>query len=281
MNRRNFLKTSAAAFGSSFFAVPGCNGLFTGKGPIILDRLGIQLYTLRSVMQEEFEGTIEQVADIGYKEVEFAGYYDRSPQQVRNLLDRTGLSAPAAHISLEAVRQDLNQLIESSRVIGHKYLVVPNLPRSERDSADNYRRIADFFNHAGEKCKESGIKFAYHNHAFEFDLTDGEIPYDILLEHTDPELVTMELDLFWIIRGEHDPLDYFARYPGRFELCHVKDMDAEGEMVDVGQGEIDFAAIFAQSEQAGLKHYIVEHDNPDHPLETAVNSFNYLNQLEI
>ncbi len=112
----------------------------------------------------------------------------------------------------------------------------------------------------GESCREAGLRFGYHNHDFEFETIDGQIPFDVLLDETDPGLVDFELDLFWITKGGEDPLRYFERYPGRFTLCHVKDMAAGGEMVDVGAGGIDFAAIFARAEQAGLKHFFVEHD---------------------
>ena len=140
--------------------------------------------------------------------------------------------------------------------------------------------MAELFNKVGEKCQEAGLQFGYHNHDFEFDSLDGQIPYDLLLQGTDPKLVQMELDIYWIKKAGKDPLAYFERYRGRFALCHVKDMTEAEEMVDVGEGEIDFAEIFSKSEEAGLKHYFVEHDHPEDPLKSIKTSFKYLKQLE-
>ncbi|MEX0685717.1 MAG: sugar phosphate isomerase/epimerase [Balneolales bacterium] len=279
MNRRSFLKTTTAAVGGVVFTGQGCSsGSNSGR---YINPIGLQLYSIRSLMAEDFEGTIERVAEIGYKEVEFARYFDRSPGEVRNLLERTGLTAPATHVSLDSVRNNLNQVIETAAEIGHQYVIVPSLPDEERGSVDSFKRIAEFFNRAGEQCQEAGIQLGYHNHAFEFNITDDQVPYDILLNNTDPELVAMELDLFWIKKGGYDPIEYFDRFPGRFHLCHVKDMDDSGNMVDVGEGDIDFSAIFAKSERAGLRHYIVEHDNPESPIQNITTSFKNLSSLKI
>jgi sugar phosphate isomerase/epimerase len=276
MDRRNFLKTSLQVAGGAWLLGAGRSARLLG-GNRSIERIGVQLYTLRSLMREDFDGTLKRVAEVGYREVEFAGYYDRGPSEVKSLLSGLGLDAPATHVSLNQVQEDeLDRTIESARAIGHRYLVVPSLPQPQRNRLDFYREVSDLFNRAGERCRQAGLGLAYHNHAFEFEPLDGQIPYDVLLESTEPELVTMELDLFWIRRGGHDPLAYFERYPGRFALCHVKDMDDSGEMLDVGSGVIDFAAIFARSEQAGLKHYIVEHDRPESPIDSIRNSYRYL-----
>lgn len=277
MDRREFLGTSVGLLGG---IVSGLRtGVLQAAPAGRLEQIGLQLYTVRELMRQDFEGTLGKVASIGYKQVEFAGYYDRTPEQIRALLDRLGLEAPATHISLASVRGDLEGLIRTATVIGHRYLVVPSIPRSERESLDAYRRIADLFNRAAERCRQEGVGFAYHNHAFEFERIDGQLPFDVLLEETDSDLVKMEIDLFWIRRGGQDPLSYFARFPGRFALCHVKDMDSSGNMVDVGSGAIDFAKIFARSEQAGLKYYIVEHDRPASPIENIRSSYEHLRQL--
>ncbi len=250
--------------------------------PRTLSTLGVQLYTLRNLMREDFVGTIEQVAAQGYKELEFAGYYDNSPEEVRALLDRLEVTSPAAHIGFQILENDLDGALGAAQVIGHDYIIAPWIPPPQRN-ADGYKRLIDDCNRYGAACKERGLQFAYHNHDFEFDEVDGAIAFDTFLDSTDPELVAIELDLFWIVKAGKDPLDYFARYPGRFHLCHVKDMaDKGGEenMVSVGQGQIDFASIFAASEQAGLKHYIVEHDNPEDPLASIQRSITYLQGLE-
>ncbi len=278
MDRRNFLRTSLQVAGGAWLLGAGRSARLLAATRSI-EKIGVQLYTLRSVMREDFEGTLRSVADVGYKEVEFAGYYDRAPGEIRSLLSDLGLEAPATHVSLNQVRDDLDGTIAVAREVGHRYLVVPSLPQPERSRLDFYREVADLFNRLGERCREAGLGFAYHNHAFEFEPIDGRIPYDVLLESTEPSLVTMELDLFWIRRGGYDPLAYFERFPGRFALCHVKDMDEEGNMLDVGAGVIDFAAIFARSEQAGLTHYIVEHDRPESPIESIRNSYRHLSAL--
>lgn len=243
-----------------------------------LARIGVQLYTVRSVLEDDFVGGVEQVAAIGYDEVEFAGYYDHSPADVKALLDRVGLTAPAVHVGIDILRDNLDATLEAAQVIGHQYIVCPWLAPNQR-ALDQYKEHAALFNTVGEACKAAGLQFAYHNHDFEFEETDGQRPYDLLLAETDAELVQMELDLFWITKAGHDPLAYFERQPGRFPLCHVKDMAADEMMVDVGKGTIDFGAIFAQSEQAGLAHYFVEHDNPDDPMQSLTNSYNHLKAL--
>lgn len=281
MDRRSFVKAAAGA------AVGGMLGLRRGAGAWAavaagsrsLGKIGVQLYTVRSLMEEDFPSTLLAVADAGYQEVEFAGYFGLPPEEVRALLERTGLAAPAAHVPLTALESDLEGTIAAARTVGHRYLVCPWLAPEDRVSIARYRELAELWNEVGRACREAGLRFGYHNHDFEFAPIDGRLPFDVLLEETDPELVDFELDLFWITKGGQDPLDYFARYPGRFKLCHVKDMDAGGEMVDVGAGEIDFAAIFARAEQAGLEHYFVEHDQPPDPLASIAASYEHLRAL--
>jgi len=244
----------------------------------MLERIGLQLYTVRGLMRDDVAGTLKQVADVGYKEVEFAGYFDHSPADIKGMLDELGLVSPAVHVGYDLLRDSLDGVLEAAKTIGHQYIVCPWLTPEQR-AMDAYRQHAVFFNEVGAACKAAGIQFTYHNHDFEFEEMDGVIPYDVLLEETDPERVQMELDLFWITKGGHDPLAYFARYPGRFPLCHVKDMTAAGDMVAVGEGTIDFAAIFKQSEQAGLIHYFVEHDNPGDAIQSIQTSYAHLKAL--
>jgi sugar phosphate isomerase/epimerase len=244
-----------------------------------LDRVGLQLYTVRTLMAEGVERTLEMVAEVGYREVEFAGYFERTPRELRATLDGLGLAAPATHLGLNILRDRLEETIETAATLGHRYLVLPSLPSEDHDSLDDYRRIGNEMNRIGEVCRASGLRFAYHNHAFEFQRMDGRIPFDVLLEETDPQLVQIELDLFWIIDGGQDPLAYFEAHPGRFHLCHIKDRLADGTMVEVGAGEIDFAAMFAQAENAGLEHYFVEHDQPNDPGASVRESYRHLSRL--
>lgn len=247
-----------------------------------LDRIGLQLYTVRGEMARDFEGTLARVAEIGYREVEFAGYFNREPKAVRAALDAVGLSAPSAHISFENLGDPWRKALDDAQVIGHGYLVVPWIPEDQRRTLDGYRRVGDLFNRAGEAARKAGVQLAYHNHNFEFPPMEGRVPYDVLLESTDRRLVQLELDLYWIRSAGSNPLAYFARWPGRFTLVHVKDMDDTPQhgMVDVGSGVIDFKRIFAQREQAGIRHFLVEHDNPGSPFDSIRASFDYLRRLE-
>ncbi len=282
MKRRTFIKASAGAtLGGLSMAAFGCTGDQPAKAATRkLDHIGLQLYTVRDLMAADFEGTLEQVAAAGYDQVEFAGYFDHSAEDVKALLSRLGLAAPSAHVSLDTLKGDaLNVAIEQAVTIGHKYLVMAWLPEDQRGSPNLYKQHAALFNRAGEACKKAGIQFAYHNHDFEFVSTEGQLPYDVLLSSTNPDLVAMELDLYWITKGGQDPLAYFKRYPGRFPLCHVKDMDDAGEITDVGRGHIDFAKIFAQAEKAGLKYYFVENDNPTDAIASIRTSETYLKAL--
>ena len=169
--------------------------------------------------------------------------------------------------------------IDDAKVMGHEYLIVAYLNDDQRKSLDDYRRHVDLFNSAGETARKSGVKLGYHNHDFEFKPMEGQIPYDLLLSRTDPNLVKLEMDLFWITKAGQSPLTYFSRVPGRIELVHVKDMDASQNMVDVGKGTINWAQIFAERDKAGIRHFFVEHDNPAVPLDSAKTSYTYLSTL--
>jgi sugar phosphate isomerase/epimerase len=243
-----------------------------------VENIGLQLYTLRRELAGDFEGTLARVAELGYREVEFAGYFERDPAAVRRTLDLLGLSSPAAHIQLQALRDNLQGEIETALALGQQYIVVPIVPDTER-SLDHYHRHADFLNRAGEACREAGLVMGYHNHAFEFERTDGQLPYDILLNETDPELVAMEMDLFWISYAGVDPVAYFERFPGRFPMLHVKDLGAGRSMQSVGEGNIDFARLFAFQETAGFRHFFVEHDNPDDAVASITTSIRNLRGL--
>ena len=281
INRRRFLKTAAgASFGGLWVAQTGFSRNFVKNK---MKAIGLQLYTVRNQMEKDFDDTLAKVASTGFKEVEFAGYYNRTPQQVKSVLSANGLTSPSAHVSLKALSDDWQKTIETAAAIGHRYLICAYLVPEERKSLDDYKRHADTFNRAGEACKKAGIQFGYHNHDFEFPALDGSVPFDLLLQKTDPKLVKIELDLYWIIKAKQDPLKYFAAHPGRFPLLHVKDMDNTPKQffTEVGRGVIDFKPIFAQSGKAGVKHYFVEQDQcPGSPLDSIKVSFEYLSKLE-
>jgi sugar phosphate isomerase/epimerase len=277
VGRRRFLVTLAA------FCWAGAVRHRAALAGTRLSRIGVQLYTVRRLLQNDFEGTLARLAAIGFREVEFVDYYGRSPQAVRAALRSAGLEAPSAHVPIEAARDSWERVLEAARVAGHKFLLVAWLPEAERRSLDGYRAAADLFNRLGNQAQVAGIRFAYHNHAFEFGQLEGRLPYDVLLERCDPRYVSFEMDLYWITKGGQDPLGYFRRWPGRFPLVHVKDSAGppEHRMVEVGAGTIPWAAIFARRELAGIEHYFVEHDEPADPLGSVRASYEYLRRLEL
>ncbi len=278
-DRRAFLRTLGAAAVAGKLGQPLAEWREASHAAK-LDRIGLQLYTVRDEMKRDFDGTLARVAQVGYTEVEFAGYFERKPEAVKATLARVGLVAPSAHLSFEAVRDRWAQTLKDARIVGHRYVVVPWIPVEERRTADDYKRIAELFNRAGAEARKAGLRFAYHNHDFEFAAVDDRIPYDVLLAETDPAAVEFEMDLYWVTHGGGDPLAYFARHPGRFPLVHVKDMDAARGMVDVGKGVIGWKQIFARRDQAGIRHYFVEHDQPPDPFASIRASYEYLKGLE-
>jgi sugar phosphate isomerase/epimerase len=226
-------------------------------------RLGVQLYSVRGLMAQDVAATLDLVASVGFEEVEFAGYFGHSPGEMRAMLDAAGLAAPATHVSKDQFGANLERFLADASEMGHQYIIVPWLQETER-SLDDYRRHAEDFNRYGEACAAAGLRFAYHNHEWEFDETDGEIPYDLLLRETDPDLVEFEMDLAWAVAGNADPVAYFKAWPGRFPAVHLKDLH-DGEEADIGTGVVDFDAILAHANTAGLKHGFVERDDAVDP----------------
>jgi len=279
INRRTFVKTLSAGVAASL-VLPGKLMAFPSKKLI-----GIQLYTLHNQMKEDAIGTMDQVAKIGFNAIETAGYAERkfygyAPEEFKTIVEDMGMIPQSSHAGITL--GNIDEVIEDTVNAGMSYLVLPSLNKSKRNTIDDYRKAADEFNMMGKKCKEAGLTFAYHNHAFEFDKLENSIPYDILLENTDPELVTMQLDLYWMVYGSCDPVEYFNRYSGRFELFHVKDMSsgASMESTEIGEGSIDFKTIFAEKEIAGMKNFYLEQESFHmDPFASITISYNYLKTL--
>jgi sugar phosphate isomerase/epimerase len=293
IDRRKFVKTAVQTATGVTAATLLADKFSWAAAERRIDRVGLQLYTVRDLMKADFDGTIAKVAAIGYKEVEFAGYFGRTGQQVRAACDKNGLEPISTHVQYDELDDKFPSVIETSKTIGLKYIVCPWIPEDLRKSPDIWKQAAAKFNHCGEQSKKAGLQFAYHNHWFEFLPVDGKLPYDALLKECDGNLVKMEMDLCWITAAGSDPLKYFNLYPGRFPLVHVKDLKKLpvitaggsqnfGDTVDltsVGSGIIDWKRIFAQSEKAGIKHYIVEHDKPEVPFDSITKSYEYLNKV--
>ena len=249
----------------------------TGLLPAAIDPLGIQLYTLRGRMAEGVEATLDLVASIGYREVEFAGYFQRTPAQIRGALGASGLSAPSAHVSLEAVEQEVT--LAAAAGIGHRYLVVPSLPASLRRTLDDWKRLGARFTGIAERARPYDVRIGYHNHDTELRPFDGEVPLEVFLAASDPALVHLQADLFWLAQGGVDPVDFLSRWPGRVPMVHVKDRGPNGEMVDIGTGTLDWQAILRTAPTAGIRHWFVEHDNPEDPVGFARRAREWLGHL--
>lgn len=279
MTRRKFIQaTSAAAIAS--LAIPN-SLLAAGNNKIV----GIQLYTIRDLVNADLKGTLATLAKIGYKTIEAAGYnngmfYGMPPEEYKQLVTSLGLVPLSSHTGVSI--ENANQVIDAHLRAGISYLVVPSIPKDKRQSIDDYLKLAAEFNKIGDMCKKAGLTFGYHNHAFEFQPIDGKKPYDILLDNTELDLVTMQLDTYWMIYGNNDPIEYFNNYPGRFKLWHVKDMNdtEKKESTEIGSGIIDFPALFKNSEKAGLEYYFLEQEEfKMDPIESITQSFNYLKSI--
>ena len=281
-SRRSFLAVvGSAALG---LALPSCRPTSASPPRRRLRRIGLQLYTLRSEMQRDLPGTLARVAEIGYQEVEFAGYFGRTPADIRALLEQNHLTAPSSHVGFPDLGDGWARTLDDAKAVGHTFVTVPWIAEEARRDADGYRRVADVFNRAARQARDKGLRFAYHNHDFEFRPTAGLVPFNILLEQTDPTLVDFEMDLYWVVKGGHDPVEYFDKYPRRFAMVHVKDATAapERRMTDVGKGTIDFRRIFANDAEHGasIQHFFVEYDEPPDPMASVRVSHDYLAQLE-
>lgn len=269
-DRRDFLRSLALA--TAGCALPG-----GGAPPATrqVERVGLQLYTVRAPLAADVDRTLARIAEIGYAEVETAGFHGRTAAAFRGALDAAGLRAPSAHVPLAEIRDRTAATLEAATALGARFVVLPWLDATDRRTLDQYRAVADVLNRAGEAARGAGIGMAYHNHDFELAPIDGVRPLDVLLERTQRDLVSFELDLYWAVKAGADPLAYFARWPGRFTMVHVKDSAGapQHEMVEVGRGTIDFARLFARREEAGIRHFFVEHDNPRDPMASIATSY--------
>ncbi|MBC3539073.1 sugar phosphate isomerase/epimerase family protein [Rufibacter sediminis] len=246
----------------------------TSTGDTGLSDIGIQLYTLREVLPQDVKGVIGKVAQAGYNDVETygysvdKGYWGLEPTAFKELLTANNLLSTSGHYEFGQYMKDGNtdivkRYIEAGNIVGHKYITVPYLGEELRNSADAYKNIADKVNKAAELCKAAGLKLAYHNHDFEFKQYGDTTGYDILLKETDPALVSFEADLFWMEKAGRKPVDLFSQHKGRFVMWHVKDMDkAKPDLnTEVGNGTIDYKAIFAQAKASGVDRIFVEQEN--------------------
>jgi len=240
---------------------------------------GVQLYTVRDSMATDVEKTLQAIAGIGYREVEFAGYFTRSAAEIREMLARYGLTSPSSHVNGETVQVDPNPFVELSAEVGHDYVTIAYMQPENRQTVDDYKRWADVANRLGEACRKNGMRAAYHNHDFEFQPIDGVVPFDILLTETDANLLEFEVDFFWVAEAGRDIREVLAMAPDRMTMSHIKDRNVAGHMVSVGDGEIDFAGILSDPVGASIKHCFVEHDNPPDPFRSVAASHYVLKSI--
>ena len=286
-NRRTFIKKSGT-FAIGSIAMPSFMSCASEK----TKEIGLQIYSVRNQLKEDLNGTLKQIAKIGYKWIELADYnngkfYDKSPAEFKKMVNDLGMEIISSHTGVEIKGVDMSnaeKLADAHAELGLPYVIKPWLIEERRVSADSYKKVAEELNKIGEVMKSRGMKFGYHNHDFEFESVEGNIPYDILLSETDRELVTFEIDLYWIKKGGKNAIDYFNKYPGRFEIYHIKDMDntEDSYFTEVGTGIINFKELFAYKDVAGMKYFFVEQDNYRNytPLESVKISFDYLNSCD-
>ncbi len=278
-NRRDFLiKSSALAAGTIIFP-----SWINFEASEKVKNIGVQLYTFRKAMSEDAAGTLKKIAALGYKEIETARsskghYYGLGAKGMKNICNDLGMTLRSGHVHLDKNwYKTLNEAVES----GQEYVIVSSMP-SKGQSVSNYSAVAEKFNKAGEAAKELNLKFGYHNHAYEFESDHGKVLFDVLLDNTQADLVHMELDLGWVIMGGKNPLDYFKKYPGRFPLWHLKDMNLkEKHSTEFGKGSLDILSMFQHSKESGLKYAFVEQEEyTSSPMQSMKENIEYLNQLK-
>lgn len=314
-NRRTFIK-SAATLSAAGALLPASawESLFDGaKRP----KIGIQLFSLPKMLDKDFVGAIKMLAGMGYKELELfgpypfsaasvqaswksigamlgfsgSGYFGRTQQEVKSILKDHGMTTPSAHTDLETLLKYMDKLGEAAQILGHKYVVLPAIPEDRRKTLDDYKRVADDFNTIGENAKKVGLKFAYHNHGYGLQPVNGQSPFQLILERTDPKLVYLEMDIFWSTAGGIDPVEYLKKYPNRYRALHLKDMrekkrfSGDGSnmqqwmelfpyMASAGDGVLDLKSIVHTAQSTGVKHYFVEQDlvaNPEVALQRSID----------
>jgi sugar phosphate isomerase/epimerase len=279
ITRRNFLKTTTLATTSMMLA-PGLL-----QSCQLIKHTGLQLYTLRDLISKDLKGTLVKVAETGYTWLEAAGYsegkfYGLAPSEFRKMVNDLGMKVVSSHVAFSP--ENSQEVIDAHLELGASYVVYPWMSMPELPTREDYSKAANLFNKLGEDCRSSGLKFGYHNHSFEFVKIDDTTGFDLLLGLTEPKSVCFEADLYWMVYAGVDPVEYFRKYPGRFELWHVKDMDDSPErgFAPVGTGIIDFGKIFSHRKISGMSYFFAEQDTcKDDPLESIAVSHKNLLKL--
>jgi sugar phosphate isomerase/epimerase len=281
-SRRTVLKSAAA--------LAACTALRADAHRLQLP-IGLQLYSVRNLLPNDFDGTLSQVRAAGYTVVEAAGYFDRSARQFRQSMDKAGLRCVSTHHTLKQLTTEFNTWVDYAHELGLEYIVCSSSGGMHRNpnatgapTLDDWRWIAGEFNRVGEKVKAAGMTFGVHNHTPEFALIDGTLVYDELLRLTDPKYVVFEMDSGWVAASGHNPVDFLRRAPQRFQLMHVKDMikGPNGEMraTEMGRGDVHYPPIMRAA--TGLKYYFIEQEEFDiDPMQALRIDANYMRTLNI
>ncbi len=287
MKRRQFIQHAAMA--SAGIALYGCSPTVTNTKPI-----GLQLYTLKDIIRSDVAGTLKKIADIGYKELEAYSYADGKIfnlpyTEFKAMVSDLGMRIVSGHYGTGQIDPEAKGTlsngwevaVEDAKRAGQDYMVIAWLHPDERKSMDDYKRVCELINHGAATCRSMGITLAYHNHEFEFDQLDGQVPYEVMLQELDPS-VLLELDIYWSTFSGVSALDLFKKYPSRFPLWHVKDMDKADRThnADVGTGSVDFPAIFEAAQTAGMKHFFLEQEwFAGSQIDSITGGYKYLSGL--
>lgn len=248
-----------------------------------LDRIGLALFTVSRLTSRDYERTLQQVAEIGYRDVDMYIYDSRrEPAQTRAMLDRAGLACPSARVATPALYRGWDRYLDAAKTLGARWITLANVPYEERRELRDWREIADVLNKAGDAARRRGLSLCYHNHSFELETLEGKVPLDLLLASTDPALVKLQMDVYWMTHGGRNPAAEIRRLGSRVATLHLKDMDATpaGEITTVGRGTIDFRAVLTAAVDAKVSHVFVEEDAPADPLDAIRSSYAYLARLE-
>lgn len=273
--RRDFIKSTAVLAAGAALITDDATA-----APV--QNAGIQLYSVRKDMLADAPGTLKKLAAIGFKNLESAGsekgsYYGLQPKEFKNIASGLGMKLLSGHVHID---QNWQKTVDEAAESGQTYLICSVMP-NEGQTVSNYKHAVEVFNKCGETAAKSNLVFGYHNHDSEFEKENGQVLYDVLLKETDPAKVKFEMDLGWLIVTGNEPATYFAKYPGRFPLWHLKDMNKAGKhSTEFGKGDVDLKALLAQAKASGMKNYFVEQEEYTlTPLAAMQYDFDYLKKL--
>ncbi len=281
-NRRNFIKKAALASGGFYAGTAMSNGYAGNHKKITnkLEKVGIITNTVKAEMEEDYKAALKELADIGYKCLE-SGVKGDSPEDYKKYIKSLGFKTVAVGGGTGNLIKDPKETIQTAELLEAPYIVTywPWMSSAENLQMEEVMKAADYLNEIGKNIKAAGFKFAWHNHDKEFRaMENGKLPFDVMLQNTDPETVYVEMDWYWVVKGGYNPVDYFKKYPGRFELAHVKDMNNNRDkgITCVGNGIMDFSDIFSHADQGGVQYYIVENERAVKGMKCARESYDHI-----